>query len=288
MPLEKFLQNVFSAVIVFGLVVLIALFAFELFTHDLGGAIMALVGVLCFIFLAIGIFTGQVLRAAKILVGKTTLEFVYASPNTIQPRVLDETVIAEKRSYAEEIKKEHALPGENAPPFSAITPGLIDDILVRPFGYIMTPMYFLDNAFRIIDWNQAFTVAFDRTMEGRKGRGVIEWTYFLDNYKEVLRHGTERFSDVNKLPLIDVEDIVYTSQQYGVLNAVKRAYQIPDDNEACLGWLITLDVKFSNAQLQTQFHHDLIKQLTWDLMWSDYALSYDNVLNNTGVYPGIG
>src|SRR5690242_20747551 len=64
----------------------------------------------------------------------------------------------------------------------------------RPSAYPMTPMYLLDNAFRIIDWNEAFTVAFDRTMEGRKGRGVLEWTYFLDKDRKSTRLNSSHMS----------------------------------------------------------------------------------------------
>ena len=75
----------------------------------------------------------------------------------------------------------------------------------------MTPMYLLDNAFRILDWNEAFTLAFDRSMEGQKGKSVLEWTYYLENYKEVLDHGVAVFGDANRLPRIDVETVKYKS-----------------------------------------------------------------------------
>jgi ubiquinone/menaquinone biosynthesis C-methylase UbiE len=205
----------------------------------------------------------------------------------IAPRVLDVATVAKKEAIAKELQKEHPLPGEGAPQFSAISPEGMDDLLVRPSAYPTTPMYLLDNAFRIIDWNDAFTIAFDRTMEGRKGKSVLEWTYFLDNYEMVLAHGVEKFSSANKVPLIDVEKIEYTSQRYGKIEAVKRAYQIPDDREACLGWLVTLDLKFVDPLKQAHFDQDLIRQLGWDLMWSEYALSYDRILNNTKVYPEL-
>jgi ubiquinone/menaquinone biosynthesis C-methylase UbiE len=167
------------------------------------------------------------------------------------------------------------------------TPSRMDDLLVRPSARPITPLYLLDNHFRIVDWNTAFAIAFDRTMEGRKGRGVLEWTYFLDNYEEVLEHGVKMFGDANRLPAIDVEKIEYTSQRYGKLTAIKRAHQIPDDNGACLAWLVTLDVKFSDQERHDAFHHDLIRVLGLDLMWSEYAISYDRVLNSTRVYPEL-
>jgi ubiquinone/menaquinone biosynthesis C-methylase UbiE len=124
-------------------------------------------------------------------------------------------------------------------------------------------------------------------MEGRKGKGILEWTYFLDNYEAVLDHGVKVFGDANRLPPIDVEPIEYTSQRYGKIKAVKRAYQIPDDSSACLAWLITLDLKFADPHQQATYHRDLIRVLGLDLMWSEYAVSYDRVLNGTKVYPQL-
>lgn len=208
-------------------------------------------------------------------------------PEPVQRRTLVETTREQRESYAKEVEKQHALPGANAPRFSVLSPTLTEDLLVRPSAYPMTPMYLLDNAFRIIDWNEAFTVAFDRTMEGRKGRSVLEWTYFLDNYDEVLDHGVKAFGDTNELPTIDVEPIQYTSQRYGKLTAKKRAYQIPDDNRACLAWLVTLDVKFADARQHAAYQRDLIRVLGLDLMWTEYAVAYDRVLTNSRVYPEL-
>jgi SAM-dependent methyltransferase len=148
-------------------------------------------------------------------------------------------------------------------------------------------MYLLDNEFRILDWNEAFTIAFDRTMEGRKGRGVLEWTYFLENYEEVLDHGVRAFGDPTNLPVIDVEPITFNSQRYGALMATKRAYQIPDDAGACLAWLVTLDVRFEDPRQEAIYKQDLIRVLGADIMWSEYAVSYDRVLNSTLVYPAL-
>jgi len=195
--------------------------------------------------------------------------------------------IKKREKFTEEIKNENKLPGQDAPRFSAVSPNAIDDLLIRPSAHPMTPMYLLDNEFRIIDWNEAFSIAFDRTMEGRKGLSVLEWTYFLDNYQEVIKHGVDRFSDQNKPPVIDVETIQYTSLRYGKLTATKRAYQIPDDSENCLAWLVTLDVKFADSKQQTAYHRDLIRHLGQDLMWSEYSISYDRLLNSTRVYPEL-
>jgi ubiquinone/menaquinone biosynthesis C-methylase UbiE/PAS domain-containing protein len=213
------------------------------------------------------------------------------APVTIEPKVLDPGTTKAKKSLAEEMRKEGRLPDQvqGAPEFNAITATALsaDDLAIRPTGYIYTPMYLLDSAYRIIDWNDAFTLAFDKTMEGRKGRSVLEWTYFLDNYEQVLKHGVKAFADPNNLPPIDVEPIDYTSIRYGKLSATKRAYQIPNDDGACMAWLVTLGLKFADSEQALVFHRDLIDLLAMNLMWSEYAMSYDRVLNSTRVYPQL-
>ena len=269
-----------------------------LFARDpsIGGGIAGLIVGLVLFFIVYCIVSGQAFTSVKFGLGETAKfdvgfeapsALALAAADPVQPRFLDEKEIEEKKRVSDRIMEESRLPGQNAPQFSAISPSALDDLQVRPSAQPMTPMYLLDNAYRIIDWNQAFTIAFDRTMEGRKGRSVLEWTYFLDNYEEVLKHGVKRFSDPNQLPTIDVEPIKYTSMRYGELTAVKRAYQIPDDSEACLAWLVTLDVKFKDSNQDNIFLRDLLRHLGLDLMWSEYAISYDRVLNNTLVYPDL-
>jgi ubiquinone/menaquinone biosynthesis C-methylase UbiE len=255
-------------------------------THGLIYVFLTIFGVLGY-----ATMTGLDLSSLNLGMGKDKNLGVVFGPrrpaDVIEARVLDDKTRAAKEAITKEVQKEHPLPGQDAPRFSALTLSRAEDILVRPSAYPMTPMYLLDNNFRIIDWNQAFTVAFDRTMEGRTGSSVLEWTYFLDNFQEVLDHGMKKFSETNSLPPIDVEQIKYTSQRYGPLSATKRAYQIPDDDGACLAWLVTLDLKFSQERKQVDFQRDLLSILAMDLMWSEYATSYDRVLNNTRVYPEL-
>jgi len=250
-------------------------------TMTLGTALVLILVAVCML---VGV------QALDLSFGKANVKVVYfehaESTAVIAQRTLDDETIQAKEQHAKEVQRDHALPGQNAPRFSAL-PTLADDLLIRPSAYPMTPMYLLDNAYRILDWNEAFTVAFDRTMEGRKGTGVLEWTYFLDNYEDVLDHGTKVFGNPETVPTIDVETIAYTSRRYGKLTAIKRAYQIPDDSGACLGWLITLDLKFAEQSQHEAYSRDLIRVLGNDLMWSEYAMSYDRVLNNTRVYPEL-
>jgi ubiquinone/menaquinone biosynthesis C-methylase UbiE len=286
---ERAIQYAFGTLSV---VIALALVARGLAGLESAQFVAALVAAVILLFIAYGIFTGRLLKVLTFGFGdsKVSVEYfehLHTVSEVVAARTLDDDTIAQKAFHATEVRRERALPGEDAPRFSALSLNVAEDLLVRPSAYPMTPMYLLDNAFRILDWNEAFTVAFDRTMEGRKGKGVLEWTYFLDNYEEVLDHGVARFGDANRLPLIDVEPIQYTSQRYGRLSAVKRAYQIPDDAGACLAWLVTLDLKFADPQQQAIYHRDLIRVLGLDLMWSEYAASYDRVLNSTRVYPEL-
>ncbi len=224
----------------------------------------------------------------KIAIGPASIEMeetkYYQATTTlaheVQKNELDQGLRDERESYAETKR----LPGRSAPECSALELAKINKLLVRPSAYPMTPMYMLDSDYRILDWNEAFSLAFDRTMEGRQGQSILEWTYHLDNFQDVLDHGEVVFADPERLPAIDVEDIVYTSLRYGQLKAVKRAYQIPDDNGRCLAWLITLDLDFAHPREKSRFRYELLRLMGLDQLWSEYAISYDRVLNNTRVY----
>ncbi len=199
------------------------------------------------------------------------------------PKELAPEVEQQRRGYA--ATQEHRLPGQFAPAFQLLDEKLA--LTVTPCADPMTPMYILDRSFRIIDWNLAFSLCFDRTLEGRRGRNVLEWTYFLENYEEVLNHGIKVFGEGGELPRIDVEELRYTSDRYGSIKGVKRAYQIPDDDGTCLGWLITIQPAFLSHEMATLFHGDLFSALRKSLMWSEYALSYDKILTNSLIYPQL-
>jgi ubiquinone/menaquinone biosynthesis C-methylase UbiE len=123
-------------------------------------------------------------------------------------------------------------------------------------------------------------------MEGRIGHSILEWTFWLDNYHDVFDHGSKVFSDEHRLPLIDKEPIEFSSTRYGKIRAIKRAYQIPDDEGNCLAWLATLDLNFADS-FEEKYTSELIRLLGLDQLWTEYATSYDRVLLNTRVYPEL-
>jgi SAM-dependent methyltransferase len=203
-----------------------------------------------------------------------------AAPDALPvvPKNIPENVLAERQQWAEQVN----VPGRNAPRFN-----LVSDYLTfgaTPWADPLVPAYLLDRNYRIVDWNQAFSLAFDQTMEGRRGESVLEWVYFLDNFQEVLDRGVADFADPEHLPRLHVETIRYTSPRYGQLSAIKRAYQVPQEDNSIHGWLVTLETRFADLATTLQFKRDLFKMLRLDLVWSEYALSYDRVLLATDVY----
>jgi hypothetical protein len=170
-PLDKKLQYAFAALLAIMALVLFgaALIGRSDATFGAGQFASSLIAALVLLFAAYSILTRQFFKSVSLGPGNLTVEY-FEQLNTVSDlvpvRKLDKATIAEKESHAGEVRKEHTLPGEDAPRFSAISPTTTEDLLVRPSAYPMTPMYLLDNAFRILDWNEAFTVAFDRSMEG--------------------------------------------------------------------------------------------------------------------------
>lgn len=213
--------------------------------------------------------------------GKASLQIAFQEGSPAAPKQLAPDLAAQRRAFA----RQKVIPGAGAPTFDAIEVAPAHSH--APTSHPTVPMYMLDSSFRILDWNEAFTLAFDRTMEGRRGMSVLEWVYLLDNYEEVLEHGTKAFADPDNFPVIDVEPLKYTSMTYGELTATKRAYQIPADDGSCFGWLVTLEPTFADPAKWAQYQWDVVQALREDLMWSEYAVSYDRVLTNTDSYPKL-
>jgi hypothetical protein len=264
----------------FWVVLLIVAKHFEVVTDATPNVLLTIVGVVACIPLLIA---GGVRKiSTPWLTFDLPLDIEPAVPST-PPKELSPEVERERRNYLS--GREHQLPGFFAPAFHLLDEKLA--ITVTPCVDPMTPMYMLDRNFRIIDWNLAFSMCFDRTMEGRRGRNVLEWTYFLDNYEEALNHGIAVFGEGKESPRIDIEKLAYTSDRYALINGTKRAYQIPDDDGSCLGWLTTIKPAFSSREMAGLYHGDLFGALRKDLMWSEYALSYDKVLVNSLIYPQL-
>ena len=114
---------------------------------------------------------------------------IHQEAGAFVPKELPDEIRDERRRIAENLPG----PGRDAPMFN-----LVNDFLtlgVTPWADVLVPDYVLDKNYRIVDWNTALGLAFDRTMEGRRGLSVLEWTYFFDNYEESLTRATKDFGD---------------------------------------------------------------------------------------------
>ncbi|MHC4703566.1 MAG: hypothetical protein ACYTFQ_23635, partial [Planctomycetota bacterium] len=137
----------------------------------------------------------------------------------IRRKTMDMRLERERRAHAEKVQ----VPGADAPQFDAVSS--LPSLELLPGMDPMVPTYVLDKDYRIVDWNDAFSLAFDHTIEGRRGESILEWVYFLDNYEQVLEHGSKAFADPQNLPFLDEEEIEYTSDFYGKITAKKLAIQ---------------------------------------------------------------
>ncbi len=266
------------------------------------GAVLIVIGVVCMIYgikvqpssqwaffggvglVAFGaaVATGMVKKLGFKVAGvRFEAEFVDRQGPTVERRDLSEEDKAERHDKVRDL----AIPGSAAPAFAVSTPTPLTDGLIGEASIV--PAYTLDADFRIRDWNDAFSLVFDRTMEGRRGESVLEWIYLLKNYEEVVKHGVEAFKEGAELPRIDVEPIEYDSGLYGPISGTKRAYQIPGDDGSILGWLVAMEVNFTEPAVRARFYLDLLARRRKSMIWSEYALSYDNVLNQTEVYPKL-
>jgi SAM-dependent methyltransferase len=206
---------------------------------------------------------------------------VASGPGTLIPKELSQDERLQREEFADEL----LVPGRDAPTFS-----IVNDLLSIggiPWGDPLIPAYLLDKNYRIVDWNTAFGLAFDHSMDGRRGLSVLEWVYLLDNFEESLSQSAKDFADPNNLPRVHVENIFYTSPYYGEIVAKKRAYQVPDDAGQLLGWLVTLDAKMADQATTLRYKRDLFATLKREMIWSEYALSYDSVLLASSVYPEL-
>ena len=251
-------------------------------------AIIGSLGILIGAFIALGWLPKSIKAPGGIEVGFADDVGIYAESYYQEAitldrpqaeKTLDAAIEEERRAYA----ARQDVPGRDAPEFDTLQDKLAFKII--PVSDRMAPMYLLDPHFRVVDWNNAFSLAFDWTLEGRRGKSVLEWVYYLDNYKEVLDHGVEAFKDPANFPNIDIETITYTSMRYGTFDATKRAYKIPADNgRDVLGWLIILELLFRDRHEKIKFQGDLVRLDGIDNMWTEYSITYDRVLLNTNVY----
>lgn len=182
-----------------------------------------------------------------------------------------------------EFKEDDEIPGASAKHFKIIDERLL--LSQRTAYNYGSPNYILNADFRILDWNEAFSLAFDHTIEGRRGECILEWVFYLDNAEAIIKRGKKIFKDPANYPMVDFEDIYYNSLKYGPIVAHKIAAQVRDDQGKYTGWVITLDLDFQFKHGSKRYFNDLRKRLEENMIWTEYAMSYDRLLEATDTYP---
>ena len=105
---------------------------------------------------------------------------------------------------------------------------------------LASPAYILDRNYQFLDWNPAFDEIVAKQMGLIRFRHVEDFILRLDNHREVIERGQRIFSE-EKFPLVDVEDLEYTSNKYGRILFKKIAAQVPDEEGETLAWSVSLN-----------------------------------------------
>ena len=146
------------------------------------------------------------------------------------------------------------------------------------------PTYFLDENLFIVDWNPAFELIFGDVVSMLQGEHVNRFIATLDNAEESFDHARE-FSNKNPLPTVDLEKLIFTTLRFGTFNFMKIASQMFDDEGVAVGWSVALNVR--SVRRWRDFQDALLQKLSADRVWTNYARSYDRVLEQFPPYTEL-
>lgn len=146
---------------------------------------------------------------------------------------------------------------------------------------LINPAYILDRNFHILDWNIAFDAVLAKQMGLIRFRHVEDFVLRLDNHREVIERSQRLFSE-ERYPLVDIEDLIYTSPHYGKIVFKKIAAQVPDSDGEILAWSVSLNI--IHADKADELWHDLHARLNDEVNWSIYAKLYDRMLSRFDAY----
>jgi len=149
-----------------------------------------------------------------------------------------------------------------------------------------TPTYFLDPHLAVVHWNVAFELIFKRILPKIRRCHVNAFIAELGNRKEVVEHGRKFTEKVKagRLPLVDLEPLVYESADYGRVELTKIATQLTDGDATLKAWSVSLLVRKIDWE---SFLRDLDERLQEDRLWGVYATSYDAVLTRFEPYQRL-
>jgi ubiquinone/menaquinone biosynthesis C-methylase UbiE len=166
---------------------------------------------------------------------------------------------------------------DDPPPPPGVWYTEIRPVLHQAIHYTV-PTYYLDTHLRMIDWNIAFDLVFSRLGSTLRDTHVTHFIRQLQNAKQVMDHAVEFTQKVldNDIPFIDVEPIVYASENYGVVSFLKIAAQLHATDGSPRGWSVSLIIR--EIEDGKALVKDLLEVARKDKLWAVYSASYDRVL----------
>lgn len=151
---------------------------------------------------------------------------------------------------------------------------------------LISPAYVLDRNYHFLDWNPAFDELIAKHMGLLRFRHVEDFVLKLDNHRDVIERSQRVFS-AEKFPLVDIEDLVYVSPEFGRITFKKIASQIPDSDGNLLAWSINLNITQVDSEHEEALWAALDKRLNQEVNWSIYAKLYDRMLHQFDDYQAL-
>ncbi len=154
----------------------------------------------------------------------------------------------------------------------------------QPVLDLIAPTYLLDVSYHFMDWNPAFETVIAKPLGLMRSQHAGKFIDSLQNANDVRQRSKERFKP-GELPLVDIEELVFASDEYGTIRFQKIASQIPDVDGHLRAWCVTLNVL--EVDQAEKFWGDIEHELTRNIHWSRYAETYDTILTHFQEYNDL-
>jgi ubiquinone/menaquinone biosynthesis C-methylase UbiE len=138
---------------------------------------------------------------------------------------------------------------------------------------LITPTYLLDDSYHFLDWNPAFDIIVARQLRLRRGHHALDFVEKLVNSKQSEVHAKMAFCEGN-VPLVDMEPLLFQSEEYGLIKFWKVACQITEGGVSA--WSVSLNIL--DAERLGDLWDAIRRKLRERVNWSAYSLVYDKIL----------
>lgn len=146
------------------------------------------------------------------------------------------------------------------------------------------PTYILDRGYFFTDWNAAFERLFAAPLRLYRGQHAQEFVRRLANRGAVEARARQVFTPDN-LPLVDMEPLVFQSEEFGAIQMWKIASRIVDDEGQLAGWSVALNI--TGAEKLEAIWDELKRVLDGRVNWALYSRSYDKLVQSFDGYSEL-